>query len=452
MAEFTVEEICLATGGNLVNSIRLVNFTGVSTDTRTVKQGDLFIPLVGENFDGHDFIEQAIKNGASGVIFSRKNMLISKEITAIEVEDTLLALQNLARFHRQRFTIPVVAITGSNGKTTTKDMAAAVLSSKFHVLKTEANYNNEIGLPLTLLQLTKQHEVAVVEMGMRGKGQIRQLANIALPTIAIITNIGETHLELLGSIENIASAKAELLEFIPKSGLSLLNADNSYVKKMSKQVNSRVQFFGLEQGDIKAENIQMGTQNMKFSCRFAHHEFPVEIPAIGKHNVYNGLAAIALGLELGLNVEEICAGFKNFNASPMRLHIEKLSDYLVINDAYNASPMSMVAAIDTLVEVAKGRKVAVLGDMLELGPVAIEAHGNIGDRLAFCQVDIVVTVGELATNIARRASACGIKKVVACANHKEAQEALQKLIEPGDTILVKGSRGMKMENIIKMFS
>lgn len=452
MAEFTVEEICLATEGNLVNSIGLVNFTGVSTDTRTVKQGDLFIPLVGENFDGHDFIEQAIKNGASGVIFSRKNMLISKDITAIEVADTLVALQNLARFHRQRFTIPVVAITGSNGKTTTKDMAAAVLSSKFHVLKTEANYNNEIGLPLTLLQLTKQHEVAVVEMGMRGKGQIRQLANIALPTIAIITNVGETHLELLGSIENIAAAKAELLEFIPKSGLSLLNADNSYVKEMSKQVNSRVQFFGLEQGDIKAENIQMGTQNMKFSCRFAHHEFAVEIPAVGKHNVYNGLAAIALGLELGLSVEDICAGCKNFNASPMRLHIEKISDYLVINDAYNASPMSMVAAIDTLVEVAKGRKVAVLGDMLELGPVAIEAHGNIGDRLAYCQVDIVVTVGELATNIARRASACGIKKVMACANHKEAQEALQKLIEPGDTILVKGSRGMKMENIIKMFS
>jgi UDP-N-acetylmuramoyl-tripeptide--D-alanyl-D-alanine ligase len=452
MAEFTVEEVCLATEGNLVNSIGLVNFTGVSTDTRTVKQGDLFIPLVGESFDGHDFIEQAIKNGASGVIFSRKNMLISKDITAIEVADTLLALQNLARFHRQRFTIPVVAITGSNGKTTTKDMAAAVLSSKFHVLKTEANYNNEIGLPLTLLQLTKQHEVAVVEMGMRGKGQIRQLANIALPTIAIITNVGETHLELLGSIENIAAAKAELLEFIPKSGLSLLNADNSYVKEMSKQVNSRVQFFGLEQGDIKAENIQMGTQNMKFSCRFAHHEFAVEIPAVGKHNVYNGLAAIALGLELGLSVEDICAGCKNFNASPMRLHIEKINDYLVINDAYNASPMSMVAAIDTLVEVAKGRTVAVLGDMLELGPVAIEAHGNIGDRLAYCQVDIVVTVGELATNIARRASACGIKKVMACANHKEAQEALQKLIEPGDTILVKGSRGMKMENIIKMFS
>lgn len=452
MAEFTVEEICLATEGNVVNSLGQVNFTGVSTDTRTVKQGDLFIPLVGENFDGHDFIEQAIKNGASGVIFSRKDMPISKDITAIEVTDTLLALQNLARFHRQRFTIPVVAITGSNGKTTTKDMAAAVLSSKFHVLKTEANYNNEIGLPLTLLQLTKQHEVAVVEMGMRGKGQIRQLANIALPTIAIITNVGETHLELLGSIENIAAAKAELLEFIPESGLSLLNADNSYVKKMSKQVNSRVQFFGLEQGDIKAENIQMGTQNMKFSCRFAHHEFAVEIPAVGKHNVYNGLAAIALGLELGLSVEDICAGCKNFNASPMRLHIEKISDYLVINDAYNASPMSMVAAIDTLVEVAKGRKVAVLGDMLELGPVAIEAHGNIGDRLAYCQVDIVVTVGELATNIARRASACGIKKVMACANHKEAQEALQDLIEPGDTILVKGSRGMKMENIIKMFS
>lgn len=451
MAEFTVNEICWATQGTVVGKTQQENFTGISTDTRTVKQGELFIPLVGEEFDGHDFIDEAIRKGAVGVILSRRGMCISEHITVIEVNDTLLALQNLARFHRQRFTIPIVAITGSNGKTTTKDMAAAVLSNQFQVLKTNANYNNEIGLPLTLLQLTKEHEVAVVEMGMRGRGQISQLANIALPTIGIITNVGETHLELLGTIENIAEAKAELLDVIPEDGLSILNGDNVYVREMSKQAKSRIMLFGLEQGDIQAKNIQMKAQSMNFVCHSKNKQFLVEIPTTGRHNVYNGLAAIALGMELGMTAESICNGFKKFNASPMRLHIEKLGDYLVVNDAYNASPMSMVAAIETLVEVAEGRKVAVLGDMLELGSIAVSAHENIGDKLAQSHVDIIITVGELAANIAKKASMSGLDKVVACSNHEEAQKVLIKLLEPGDTILIKGSRGMKMENIIKMF-
>lgn len=451
MAEFRVSEVCIATNGTIVGNVQQEMFTGISTDTRTIKQGDLFIPLVGDNFDGHDFIDKAIQNGAVGIIFSRKEMYIPEHITAIAVADTLLALQDLARFHRQRFTIPVVAITGSNGKTTTKDMAAAVLSNQYQILKTNANYNNEIGLPLTLLQLTKQHEVAIVEMGMRGRGQISQLANIALPTIGIITNVGETHLELLGTIENIAAAKAELLDVIPENGLSILNGDNVYVREMSKQAKSRILLFGLKQGDIKAENIQIHAQSMNFTCFFANNQFLVEIPTTGRHNVYNALAAIALGMELGMTPESICAGLKNFNASPMRLHIEKLGDYLIVNDAYNASPMSVAAAIETLREVAKYRKVAVLGDMLELGAIAVEAHEKIGEQLAKHHVDVVVTVGKLAANIAKRASLCGIEKVVACSNHVEAQEALGKLLEPGDTILIKGSRGMKMENIIKMF-
>lgn len=451
MAEFTVGEVCLATQGKVVGSVVQEQFTGVSTDTRTVKKGDLFIPLVGDKFDGHDFIHQAIENGAVGIVFSHKDMVVPEHITAIVVTDTLLALQDLARFHRQRFTIPVVAITGSNGKTTTKDMTAAVLSNQFHVLKTEANYNNEIGLPLTLLQLTHEHEVAVVEMGMRGIGQIRQLANIALPTIAIITNVGETHLELLGSIENIAAAKAELLEVIPESGLSILNGDNVYVREMAKGVKSRVLLFGLEEGDIKAKDIHMKTQSIDFVCHTARDAFSVEIPTTGKHNVYNGLAAIALGMELGMTFNRISSGFNNFNASPMRLYIEKFGDYLVVNDAYNASPMSMEAAIDTMVEVAEGRKVAVLGDMLELGSIAVAAHENIGKKLAQCHIDIVVTVGELAANIASKASACGIGHVVACSNHEQAQAELKQVLQPGDTILIKGSRGMRMENIIKMF-
>jgi len=451
MAEFTINEVCLATNGKAYGSVDAEKFTGICTDTRTVKSGDLFIPLVGEKFDGHDFIDQAVKNGAVGIISSRLNISVPANIVVILVADTLLALQDLARFHRQRFSIPIVAITGSNGKTTTKDMTAAIIASRLKVLKTEANYNNEIGLPLTLLQLTDQHEVAVVEMGMRGRGQIQQLASIALPTVAVITNVGETHIELLGSIEEIAAAKAELLQFIPENGLIILNADDHYVQEMAKQVNSRLILFGLEQGDIRADNVQTHTQGMNFECHSAQGSFLAYIPAVGKHNVYNALAAIAVGLEVGLNFEDIRTGISKFNASPMRLHIEAMGDYIVINDAYNASPMSMLAAVDTLVEVAKNRKVAVLGDMLELGHIKVEAHRQIGEKLANCHIDIVVTVGELARHIAEAASAHGIEMAIACDSHDDASKALKKIIKPGDTVLIKGSRGMKMENMVKMF-
>ncbi|MBC8016426.1 MAG: UDP-N-acetylmuramoyl-tripeptide--D-alanyl-D-alanine ligase [Sporomusaceae bacterium] len=450
MAEFTIDEVCLATKGKVCSEPCSEKFIGICTDTRKVKSGDLFIPLVGETFDGHDFIDQAVKNGAKGILSSRPDIVVPSNIILIMVDDTLMALQGLARFHRQRFTIPIIAITGSNGKTTTKDMTAAILSSQLNVLKTEANYNNEIGLPLTLLQLTEQHEVAVVEMGMRGAGQIRQLARIALPTIAIITNVGETHIELLGSIEAIAAAKAELLEVIPANGLTILNADDHYVREMAKQVRSRVTLFGLEQGNIKADQIQNNIQGMDFECHSAQGEFSIHVPTIGKHNIYNALAAIAAGLEVGLTAEDISCGLRTFNASPMRLHVEAMGDYIIINDAYNASPMSMTAAIDTLVEVAKGRKVVVLGDMLELGDIGAAAHRQIGEKLAQCRIDIVVTVGMLASYTAQAAIDGGIA-AVACYSHNEASEALKKLIKPSDTILIKGSRGMKMENMVKMF-
>lgn len=451
MAVFTIEELCIATKGIVFNEGNTGTFTGVCTDTRKVQPGDVFIALVGEKFDGHQFIAEAIERGAKAIIVSRPPAVAPMGITIITVLDTLKALQGVACFHRKRFQIPIIAITGSNGKTTTKDMVAAVLGSKFNVLKTEANFNNEIGLPLTLLQLTDRHEVAVVEMGMRGKGQIAELAAIAVPTVGVITNVGETHIELLGSIENIAAAKAELLAFIPQSGLSILNGDDHYVREMAKKSQSRVTLFGLEQGALQAKDIRTDVQGMKFACHIGQESFSVSIPTVGKHNVYNGLAAIAVALELKLTFAEICRGFYNFNPSPMRLHIETMGDYIVINDAYNASPMSMSAAIDTLVEVAPQRKVAVLGDMLELGPIAVVAHQQIGKKLAQCQIDLVVTVGELASFIANAASAAGIKAAIPCSNHEEAQANLKKLMQPGDTVLIKGSRGMKMENIINMF-
>lgn len=459
MAEFTIEEISQAVGDNLGRidqRAATVRFTGVSTDTRSIQPGDLFVALVGEKFDGHDFIAQAVQKGAAGVLVSKSVIPALAENmpgAVVTVQDTLLALQQLASFHRSRYSIPVIAVTGSNGKTTTKDMTAAVLSRKYKVLKTEANYNNEIGLPLTLLQLTPAHEAAVVEMGMRGLGEIKELAAIALPDRGIVTNVGETHLELLGSIENIAAAKSELVESIPAGGVVVLNGDNQYVRQMSERSKAKALTYGLTpDSDIWADNINTyENRETVFTCHCLQDIFPVAVPAVGRHNVYNALAAIAMGISLGLNCQEIREGLATFQASGMRFHIEKKADYTLINDAYNASPMSMAAAIATLAEIAGGRKVAVLGDMLELGSIAEEAHRHVGELLVQHKVDIVITVGELAGNIAAAAHDGGVKTVVACENHAQAKEKLQKLLVSNDTILIKGSRGMKMENIVEIF-
>ncbi|MDT8901690.1 UDP-N-acetylmuramoyl-tripeptide--D-alanyl-D-alanine ligase [Anaeroselena agilis] len=452
MAEFTVSQILEATGGTLVGAVHRQTFGGVSTDTRTIKRGDLFIALKGDNFDGHDFILRAVENGAAGVIVSGRETYVPEKTTAILVPDTLAALQDLARYHRRRFDIPVVGITGSNGKTTTKDMTAAVLSGRLRVLKTQANYNNDIGLPQTLLGLDAGHQAAVVEMGMRARGEISRLAAVAAPTVAVITNVGETHVEVLGSVENIAAAKGELVEALAADGVAILNADLPLVRAMQAKTAARVVLYGLgPEAGVRAENIVAGERATAFDCVHPGGHFSVTVPAVGKHNIYNALAAIAVGLELGLSPDEINAGLATFQASAMRLAIETLGPYTVINDAYNASPLSMQAAVETLGTVARGRKVAVLGDMLELGELAAAAHSQVGEQLADNGVEVVVTVGEQARHIAAAALAGGVKVAVACEGHGEAAEALRKLLRPGDTVLVKGSRGMKMEKMLSVF-
>lgn len=449
MSDFTVEQICHAAGAAVLQHAG-AKFTGISTDSRTIKTGNLFVALSGENFDGHQFICQAVQNGAAGLLVSRNQSEMPGNISILHVPDTLKAYQAIAAWHRSQFSIPLVAVTGSNGKTTTKEFIAAVLSSRFSVLKTQANYNNEIGLPLTLLQLNGKHEAAVVEMGMRGLGEIHELALIASPTIGVVTNVGETHMELLGSLENIAAAKAELIEAIPKDGLVVLNADNAHVRGMKDKTSARAVFFGIEQPcQVRAENIRTGDGVTVFDCRAGQADFTAEIPAVGRHNVYNALAAIAVALELGLRTAEITAGLKLFIPGAMRLSMEKMGDYRIINDAYNASPMSMAAAIETLKEVAPGRRIAVLGDMLELGPVAVEAHCLIGRKLAESGVDIVVTVGPLAAHIAQSARRLGIAEARVCDSHQQAAQYLQAVLKPEDTILLKGSRGMKMEKILE---
>lgn len=454
MADFSLTEALKATGGQLIKVGGSKLFQGISTDTRSIFAGNLFVALVGERFDGNEFAAQAVAKGATGLIVS-KTVTVPDHVTVIQVQDTLAALQALARFHRQRYHIPVIAVTGSNGKTTTKDMIAAVLASRFKVLKTEANFNNEIGLPLTLLKLDASHEVAVVEMGMRAIGEIRALTEIALPTVGVVTNVGETHMEILGSMENIATAKAELVEAIAQDDVVILNGDDSRVQDMQYKSQGRVVFYGLKPGAfVRAENITTaanGEMLTSFDCCSARGSFSVALPAIGIHNVYNALAAITVGWELGLKPSEIKKGIGSFVPSAMRLELRKYGQYTVINDVYNASPLSMAAALTTLANMSKGRKIAVLGDMLELGDASVEAHRRVGRQAAEQGVDIIITVGELAKQIAVAAHEQGVASAQSFTEHKAAIEALRKVVKPGDYILLKGSRGMKMETMLETF-
>lgn len=452
MAEFSVDETMAATEGVLRQQGNCQQFTGISTDTRTIVAGNLFVALVGEKFDGHNFISQAVEKGAAGVLVS-KEVQVPEKVAVFKVENTLAGLQQLAAFHRRRFSIPVIAITGSNGKTTTKDMTAAVLSSRFSILKTQANYNNEIGLSLTLLGLMPEHQAAVVEMGMRGRGEIGQLAHIAKPTIAAVTNVGETHLELLGSIENIAAAKAELVEAIEPDGLIILNKDNDYVYGMRHKAKGSVIFYGIQSdADVKASDIVSSETGVSFTCACKEGTFSLFLPVPGKHNVYNALAAVAVGITLGLTKDEIVSGLESLTLSGMRLSVSRVDQYTVINDAYNASPMSMQAALEALRDVAARRKIAVLGDMLELGDIAVEAHRNIGKLIVKEKIDVLVTLGKLAGHIAAAAIEYGAPEVIACDSHEAAKAALKRTLEEGDTILIKGSRGMRMEKILEMFT
>ena len=458
MPAFNVRDVLTAIKPQAAKATPAVTeFSDVVTDTRKIVPGVLFIALKGEHFNGEDFAIEAVQKGAKGVVVSQD--CPAEKYATIEnadvfcVPDTLKAYQQLAHAWREQFDLPVVAITGSNGKTTTKDLTAAVLSARGPVLKTQANFNNEIGLPLTLLGLKKEHTAAVVEIGMRGFHQIEAMAPIAAPQIGIVTNVGETHMELLGSLENIAKAKSELVEAIPTGGTVILNADNAYVAGMRDQAREgvRVLTFGLEQpADVQGSNIRTQGQQTTFTVAYAGEQHDYTIAMVGRHNVYNALAAIACGFALGLTPAEVQQGLQQLEATKMRFELQEVKDWHVVNDAYNASPMSMTAAINTLAELVPGRKIAVMGDMLELGSVAEQAHYHVGQELAAQHFAAVVTRGEMGKLIAKGARDGGLSAVYSCDSHAAAAAQLHEILQPGDTLLFKGSRGMQMEKIIDL--
>ena len=451
MANFKLEEIIPIVNGRLIKGDPELTVSGISTDSRKIKRGELFIALKGERFDGRQFLNEAVKAGASALLVEEETNVIG-ETPLIMTDDTLNALGAIARFQRRRFEVPVIGITGSNGKTTTKDLIAAVLAQKYHIVKTEANYNNEIGLPLTLLEMDQRTQAVVVEMGMRGLGQIRNLATIAEPGIGVITNIGQAHLELLGSEANIAKAKAELIESLPSNGVAVLNGDDPWVRQMSIPDRVRPIWFGLNDSklDYRAVVVKHDGQGIFFQVDRNGEKFELLLPLPGRLNVYNALAAIAVGQLLGLSIREIKDGLAAPIMTGRRLKITDCNQFRIIDDTYNASPASVKAALEVLSGLSgPGKKIAVLADMLELGKASINSHFQVGEYAANLGVDHLLAYGELARKYVDGFISITPGKAEYFSSKTELIQALKEIARPGDSILIKGSRGMKMEEVVE---
>jgi len=451
MEVLSAGEIVNAAQGILMNFEGDLEISGVSIDSRRINPGDMFIALKGESFDGHDFIGKAVEKGAALVVTQR--LPEGCRVPYILVEDTLKALQDIARYYRSKFPIPFVAITGSAGKTTTKDMIASVLSRKFKVIKTEGNLNNAIGLPLTLLKLQYSHQIAVLEMGMSSLGEISLLSDIVRQDIGVISNVGLTHIEKLGSRENILKAKLELFSYFDSENTAVINGDNGMLGGFRSE-KYRVIKYGLkESNDISAYAIdEKGEAGISFSVDLegVKSDFTVMLPGI--HNVYNALSAIAVARLFGMEPKDIREGLISFKPSAMRMEIINLDGRVkLINDVYNANPESMKAAIDVLNTMKSGgRGICILGDMLELGDLSHEEHYKTGAYAASSGAEAIIAVGEFSDDIKRGAMASGMNSssVHAFSGTKEAAVSLDELVRPGDTVLIKGSRGMKMEYIV----
>ena len=392
METITVGQLLEAVHGTLLGGSQDMELTvsGVDTDSRDIHPGSLFIPLVGERFDGHAFIHDALTGGAAGCFTQRERETYLPGKFYIKVSSTQKALRDLARHYKQKFKIPFVGVTGSVGKTTTKDMVAAVLGEKFKVLKTEGNFNNEVGLPLTLLRLNRQHELCVLEMGMNHFGEIEYLSGIVEPDVALITNIGDAHIENLGSRENILKAKCEIFSHMKPGGLAVLNGDDALLTTLRGGLPFQTVFCGTAEGlEYRASQVWSDGEH-KVDCRVDTPEggFPVEIPALGNHMLYPTLMAAAVGQHFGMTGEEIARGVLRFAPTKMRMNILRRGDGItILDDAYNANPQSMRAAVEVLSKTGGTYKIAVLGDMFELGPLAPTLHAGVGAYLGRAGID-----------------------------------------------------------------
>ncbi len=446
--------------GELVESLAGMEIKGVSIDSRNIRKDELFVAIKGERFDGHDFVPEVMKKGAWGALVERA-VLKSRQNdfggfrNVLAVEDTVSALQEMSFMHRKKFQIPVVGITGSNGKTTTKEMLAAILKQRGPVLKNEGNLNNHLGVPLTLLKLEPRHQSAAVEMGMSAAGEIETLGRIVSPDVGVITNIGPAHLEFLGSLDGVALAKAELLGCIRPGGTAVLNVDDRYFATFREKWQGRVVSFGLERAaDVSANNVRQEAECINFTLAMDGSSTTVRLRAVGRHNVLNALAAAAAAKAVGMTIEAAKAGLEDFVPVAMRSELKTVKGRIVFVDYYNANPGSVEAALETLVSLRPGAQaVAVLGDMLELGAGGVEAHKEVGRAAARLGVAVLIVVGPLSKYMLEGAREAGMRQssLFAAGSHEEAADLLEKHSNNGDAVLIKGSRGMKMEKILEAF-
>jgi UDP-N-acetylmuramoyl-tripeptide--D-alanyl-D-alanine ligase len=441
----------VAASGDLPRGSREPVAQAYSIDSRTIGQGQLFFAVKGERLDGHDFVAPALEKGAVGAVV-RKDQLhrYASHAQLLAVEDTLVALQTLATAVRKLWGKPLVGVTGSAGKTTTKEAIAHVLATRFRVLKSEGNFNNHFGLPLMLLKLEPEHDVAVIEMGMSHAGEIRALAKIARPEIGVVTNVAPVHLQFFESIAGIARAKYELIESLPANGTAVLNADDEYVSQFGRDFRGKVVLYGtLPASTVRAENIQpKGADGSEFDVVIGNSRARVQLPLVGSHNVLNALAAVAVGIERGLKLSEAAEALATLAPPDKRGQVVQLGNITVINDCYNSNPKALAAMVDALVAMPARRRIVVAGEMLELGAAGEELHRQAGRHMAEKKVDALLGVRGLAQAMVESAAGAGVRaEFVKTA--EAAGEWLARETRDGDVVLLKASRGVKLEKALE---
>ncbi len=426
---------------------------GYSIDSRTVGPGQLFFAVKGERLDGHDFVEAALQRGAVAAVVRKDRLARYPEgARLLAVDDTLIALQTLAMAVRKLWGKPLIGVTGSMGKTTTKEAIAHVLGARFRVLKSEGNFNNHFGLPLMLLKLEPEHDVAVIEMGMSHAGEIRALAKIAQPETGVVTNVAPVHLEFFDSVAGIARAKYELIESLPAGGTAVLNADDEYVSQFGRDLKGKVVMYGTRAtADVRAENVcSLGAEGSEFDVVIGGVRERARLPLVGEHNVLNALAAVAVGLQRGLTPSEAVGALADLSPADKRGEVLRLGNITVINDCYNCNPKALKAMVDALAAMPGQRRIVVAGAMLELGPTEEELHRQAGQHIAEKKIDVLLGVRGPAQAMVETARQAGMRAEFV-STPEEAGEWLAREARDGDVVLMKASRGVKLEKALEVW-
>jgi UDP-N-acetylmuramoyl-tripeptide--D-alanyl-D-alanine ligase len=458
--ELKVSEIIDATKGWLLTGTREGSIIDVSIDSRKVTDGNLFIPLEGTQHDGHAFIEDAFKHGANASLAQKGNSILPKlkrtyqDKILIEVDDPLKSLGDIAYYWRRKFATEVVAITGSNGKTTTKEIAWNIIKRKLRSIKNQGNWNNLIGLPLSLFQLDGSQQAAILEMGMSGTGEIRRLSEISKPQIGLITNIGPSHLEQLETLEEVKAVKGELFEYFGSKDTAIVNNDDFRVASLAKSTCANILSFGIKKGDVQALSIRSyNCYGTAFDLIVMGEKRAVQLKLLGEQFISNALAAASIACALGIGIEDIKKGLESFTGVPGRMETIDLPGVTVINDSYNANPVSMHASLATLSSItSSNRKIAVLGDMLELGRKSQRFHTELGETVAHLHVDYLFLIGNFSSYVREGAVSAGMNSnnIILCKDIKTLTDKLKEKMDDGDAILLKGSRKMRMEKVIEL--